>query len=107
MRCRESLLVSSPSTSYSALIVQQSRRDCRRHARNGKPVRAAEQHTSHVNGFHSSNGLVEAEQQTRVERHDYSKFVQYFRSAGPYIEGFRGCTFVLVVPGEVCSCCTC
>ena len=32
---------------------------------------------------------------------DFSKFVQFFRQASPYIEGHRGRTFVIVVPGEV------
>ena len=100
MRCRENLLLSSPSTSYSAPPAP-ARRPCRRHAHSVRPNRAAEQAASHSNGFVTSNGHTAPEQQARVERHDYNKFVQYFRSAGPYIEGFRGCTFVLVVPGEV------
>ena len=32
---------------------------------------------------------------------DFTKFVRYFRQASPYIEGHRGRTFVIVVPGEV------
>lgn len=36
-----------------------------------------------------------------LERKDYAKFVQFFRQASPYIEGHRGRTFVIVVPGEV------
>lgn len=32
---------------------------------------------------------------------DYGKFVQFFRQASPYIEGHRGRTFVIVVPGDV------
>jgi hypothetical protein len=29
-------------------------------------------------------------------------FVSHLRNASPYIEGHRGCTFVIVIPGEVC-----
>lgn len=36
-----------------------------------------------------------------LERKDFSKFVQFFRQASPYIEGHRGRTFVIVIPGEV------
>ena len=37
---------------------------------------------------------------------DFSKFVQFFRQASSYIEGHRGRTFVIVVPGEVIiTCC--
>lgn len=32
---------------------------------------------------------------------DFPKFVRFFRQASPYIEGHRGRTFVIVVPGEV------
>ena len=40
----------------------------------------------------ASGGLVKS---------DYGKFVQFFRQASPYIEGHRGRTFVIVVPGNV------
>jgi hypothetical protein len=36
-----------------------------------------------------------------LAKEDFTKFVQFFRQAGPYIEGHRGRTFVLVVPGGV------
>ena len=36
-----------------------------------------------------------------LRREDFSKFVQFFRQASPYIEGHRGRTFVIVIPGEV------
>ena len=36
-----------------------------------------------------------------LERKDFGKFVQFFRQASPYIEGHRGRTFVVVIPGEV------
>jgi hypothetical protein len=36
-----------------------------------------------------------------LTRVDYPKFVQFFRQASPYIEGHRGKTFVIVVPGYV------
>ena len=36
-----------------------------------------------------------------LERKDFGKFVQFFRQASPYIEGHRGKTFVVVIPGEV------
>jgi hypothetical protein len=36
-----------------------------------------------------------------LEKKDYEKFVQFFRQASPYIEGHRGRTFVLIIPGEV------
>jgi hypothetical protein len=39
-----------------------------------------------------------------LSKQDYGKFVQFFRQASPYIEGHRGRTFVVVIPGEV-SCC--
>ena len=29
------------------------------------------------------------------------EFVSHLRNASPYIEGHRGCTFVIVIPGEV------
>ena len=29
------------------------------------------------------------------------RFVSFFRGASPYIEGHRGRTFVIVIPGEV------
>lgn len=40
-------------------------------------------------------------QHVALERKDYSSFVTFFRQASPYIEGHRGRTFVVVVPGEV------
>lgn len=36
-----------------------------------------------------------------LEKSQYSLFVQFFRQASPYIEGHRGRTFVLAIPGEV------
>ena len=39
-----------------------------------------------------------------LERKDFAKFVQFFRQASPYIEGHRGRTFVVVIPGEVQRC---
>jgi len=39
-----------------------------------------------------------------LERKDFGKFVQFFRQASPYIEGHRGRTFVVVIPGEVKLC---
>ena len=38
-----------------------------------------------------------------LERKDFAKFVQFFRQASPYIEGHRERTFVVVIPGEVCT----
>lgn len=38
---------------------------------------------------------------TGLSKNDYSKFVQFFRQAGPYIEGHRDKTFVIVIPGSV------
>lgn len=32
------------------------------------------------------------------------EFVSHLRNASPYIEGHRGCTFVIVIPGEVRHC---
>ena len=100
LRSRDNLLHSTPSTSYSAAPLQ-ARRAATRGARAPQPVRVAEFFTSSSNGAASSNGHPVPHQSARVERQEYDKFVHYFRSAGPYIEGFRGCTFVLVVPGEV------
>lgn len=36
-----------------------------------------------------------------LEKSQYNLFVQFFRQATPYIEGHRGRTFVLVLPGEI------
>lgn len=36
-----------------------------------------------------------------LDRSQYGLFVQFFRQASPYIEGHRGRTFVIAVPGEV------
>jgi amino-acid N-acetyltransferase len=36
-----------------------------------------------------------------LEKSQYGLFVQFFRQASPYIEGHRGRTFVLAIPGEV------
>jgi hypothetical protein len=36
-----------------------------------------------------------------LAKQDFAKFVQFFRQASPYVEGHRGKTFVIVVPGSV------
>ncbi|KAL4423548.1 hypothetical protein ABPG77_006571 [Micractinium sp. CCAP 211/92] len=36
-----------------------------------------------------------------LEKSQFPLFVQFFRQASPYIEGHRGRTFVLAIPGEV------
>ena len=36
-----------------------------------------------------------------LQEQDFGKFVSFFRGASPYIEGHRGRTFVIVIPGEV------
>lgn len=36
-----------------------------------------------------------------LDKSQFSLFVQFFRQASPYIEGHRGRTFVLAIPGEV------
>ena len=36
-----------------------------------------------------------------LDRSEHAKFVHFFRMASPYIEGHRGRTFVIVLPGEV------
>lgn len=36
-----------------------------------------------------------------LQQQDFGKFVSFFRGASPYIEGHRGRTFVIVIPGEV------
>lgn len=36
-----------------------------------------------------------------LAKHDWSKFVQFFRQASPYISGHRDRTFVIVIPGNV------
>eukprot|EP00889_Picochlorum_renovo_P005135 jgi/Picre1/32165/NNA_007511.t1 len=36
-----------------------------------------------------------------LEREQYGLFVKFFRQASPYIEGHRGRSFVIAVPGEV------
>lgn len=42
-----------------------------------------------------------------LDKSQYSLFIKFFRQASPYIEGHRGRTFVLAIPGEVSSrrCC--
>ncbi|KAK9810524.1 hypothetical protein WJX72_012135 [[Myrmecia] bisecta] len=50
----------------------------------------------------SSNGNGQATLAKKPETASQpNKFVQFFRSASPYIEGHRGKLFVLIVPGEV------
>ena len=44
----------------------------------------------------ATNGLNGA-----LDRADHGKFVHFFRMASPYIEGHRGNTFVVLLPGEV------
>lgn len=62
-------------------------------ASNGSP--------SATNGS-SSNGIgTGAGKTTVVAKEDFTKFVQFFRGASPYIEGHRGRCFVIVVPGQV------
>lgn len=39
-----------------------------------------------------------------LDRTQYGLFVQFFRQASPYIEGHRGRTFVISIPGEVREC---
>ncbi len=36
-----------------------------------------------------------------LAKQDFAKFVQFFRQASPYVEGHRGKTFVIVIPGAV------
>lgn len=36
-----------------------------------------------------------------LDKSQFRLFVQFFRQASPYIEGHRGRTFVLAIPGEV------
>ena len=36
-----------------------------------------------------------------LEKSQYGLFVKFFRQASPYIEGHRGRTFVIAIPGEV------
>lgn len=36
-----------------------------------------------------------------LQKSQYSLFVQFFRQASPYIEGHRGRTFVIAIPGEI------
>ena len=95
MRGAHNLVTSPASTSYPGPA-------CSRRARSQAcSAPAVAQERSHANGVGNgvSNGAP-APHSSRVEKQDYPKFVHFFRSAGPYIEGFRGCTFVLVVPGE-------
>lgn len=51
------------------------------------------------NGFQKA--VLTSSQHVALERKDYASFVTFFRQASPYIEGHRGRTFVVVVPGEV------
>eukprot|EP00798_Chlamydomonas_sp_ICE-L_P014642 gene14642-20678_t len=58
-----------------------------------------------VNAGHPNHGNASGIGSTSssLARQDFPKFVQFFRSASPYIEGHRGRTFVIVVPGTVTS----
>ena len=59
--------------------------------------------------FSASPGYVSKEEITSTRERDYGSldrsqyglFVQFFRQASPYIEGHRGRTFVIAIPGEV------
>ncbi|GIL81500.1 hypothetical protein Vretimale_1003 [Volvox reticuliferus] len=42
-----------------------------------------------------------AQASSGLSKQDFAKFVQFFRQASPYVEGHRGKTFVIVVPGNV------
>lgn len=57
--------------------------------------------TMNSNGAPKSTLTGMASQHVALERKDYASFVTFFRQASPYIEGHRGRTFVVVVPGEV------
>ena len=46
---------------------------------------------------HSSSGLADM----GLAKADYNLFVKFFRQASPYIEGHRGSTFVIAIPGDV------
>lgn len=50
---------------------------------------------SHVENPPSSEAVVP------TEKKEASKFVHNLRQASPFIEGHRGKTFVIVIPGEV------
>ena len=62
--------------------------------------------TSRQSGIVSSSSavhpsLTREREYGALDRSQYSLFVQFFRQATPYIEGHRGRTFVLVLPGEI------
>ena len=42
-----------------------------------------------------------SESQDRIDPEHLPQFVRFFRHASPYIEGHRGRTFVVVIPGAV------
>ena len=101
MRTAQNLAVSPVSTSQPITGSRPGHpQPCNAQAAKKQPHRLASYSNGHSNGL--SDGPQSAVQSSRVEKADYAKFVHFFRSAGPYIEGFRGCTFVVVVPGEVC-----
>ncbi|GLC55697.1 hypothetical protein PLESTB_001015800 [Pleodorina starrii] len=62
--------------------------------RNGVATLTLDGNGSAINGNsgYASSGL---------SKQDFGKFVQFFRQASPYVEGHRGKTFVIVVPGNV------
>lgn len=62
------------------------------HGRNGTAVVSID-----ANG---SDGLPE-QVSSGLSKQDFAKFVQFFRQASPYVEGHRGKTFVIVIPGNV------
>ncbi len=57
------------------------------------------------NGYQNAAQTLTSSQHVALERKDYASFVTFFRQASPYIEGHRGRTFVVVVPGEVGGVC--
>jgi hypothetical protein len=60
--------------------------------KNGVATLTLDGNSNSINGQATSSGL---------SKQDFAKFVQFFRQASPYVEGHRGKTFVIVVPGNV------
>lgn len=52
-------------------------------------------------GEQEAGSMGQQEQSIKLQRQDYPRFVNFFRQAGPYIEGHRDKIFVIVIPGQV------
>lgn len=111
---RDCFTKSAIHTCYTAVQNSTHSRHCRRHPANRHCYRsnvlnstAAEvastsgRDSDQKSDLQSSETFKPAGPNGALDRSDHGKFVQFFRMASPYIEGHRGRTFVIVIPGEV------